>query len=168
MVFQNISYHLLDSSVGIETGLRAGWPGFDSHKEREEFSLLHSTQTGSGAHPAFYPMGVRGSFSRDRAAGAWSWPLTSIWYWGQEWWNYTSTSPYVFMAWYLINWAQGIYLPMLQTSIKSYSTLKRELENNVSRKKVSTWKVSRLKSSWKSLLKKCNWKLKALLNRLSD
>jgi len=34
------------------------------------FFLHHRVQNGSGAHPASYPMG--------KAAGAWSWPLTSI------------------------------------------------------------------------------------------
>jgi hypothetical protein len=33
------------------------------------FSLHHSVQTGSGAHAASYPMGTRGSFPRDKAAG---------------------------------------------------------------------------------------------------
>jgi hypothetical protein len=42
------------------------------------FSLHHGVQNGSGAHPAFYPMGTRGSFSGVKAAEAWSWPLTSI------------------------------------------------------------------------------------------
>jgi len=34
--------------------------------------------TGSGAHPASYPMGTGGSFLGGKAAGSWSWPLTSI------------------------------------------------------------------------------------------
>jgi hypothetical protein len=42
------------------------------------FSLHHRVQTGSGAHPASYPMGTRDSFPGGKAAGAWSWPLTSI------------------------------------------------------------------------------------------
>jgi hypothetical protein len=42
------------------------------------FSLHHRVQNGSGAHPASYPMGTRSSFSVGKAAGAWSWPLTSI------------------------------------------------------------------------------------------
>jgi hypothetical protein len=42
------------------------------------FSLLHSVQTGSGAHPASYPMGTGFSFSGGKAAGKWSRPLTSI------------------------------------------------------------------------------------------
>jgi hypothetical protein len=32
-----------------------------------------------------YPVGTGGSFPRGKAAGAWSWPLTSIWCRGQEW-----------------------------------------------------------------------------------
>jgi hypothetical protein len=34
-------------------------------------------QTGSGAHPASYSVGIRGSFLWGKAPGAWSWPLTS-------------------------------------------------------------------------------------------
>jgi hypothetical protein len=44
----------------------------------EMFSLLNSVQTGSVTHPASYPMGTEDSFPGDKAAGAWSWPLTSI------------------------------------------------------------------------------------------
>jgi len=42
------------------------------------FSLRHRVQTASGAHPASYSMGIGGVFPRGKAAGAWSWPLTSI------------------------------------------------------------------------------------------
>jgi len=42
------------------------------------FSLHHRVQTGSGAHPTSNPMGTTVSFPGDKAAGAWSWPLTSI------------------------------------------------------------------------------------------
>jgi hypothetical protein len=38
--------------------------------EGQDFSLLHSVQTGSEAHPASYPMGTRGSFPGVTAAGA--------------------------------------------------------------------------------------------------
>jgi hypothetical protein len=34
------------------------------------FSLHHRVQNGSGAHPASYPMGARGSFPGGKAAGA--------------------------------------------------------------------------------------------------
>jgi hypothetical protein len=34
-------------------------------------------------HPFSYPMGTRGSFCGSKAAGAWSWPLTSIYCRGQ-------------------------------------------------------------------------------------
>jgi len=36
------------------------------------------------AHPASYPVGTRGSFPGGKAAGAWSWPLTSVCCRGQE------------------------------------------------------------------------------------
>jgi hypothetical protein len=42
------------------------------------FSLHHRVQTGSGAHPAPYPMGTGGFFAGGKAARTWSWPLTSI------------------------------------------------------------------------------------------
>jgi hypothetical protein len=61
-----------DSSVGIALGY-----GLDDRGSRvrfpvgaENFSLSHRVQNGSGAHPAFYPMGTRGSFPGGKAAGA--------------------------------------------------------------------------------------------------
>jgi hypothetical protein len=44
----------------------------------ENFSLRRRVQTRSGAHTASYSMRTRGSFSGGKAAGEWSWPLTSI------------------------------------------------------------------------------------------
>jgi hypothetical protein len=41
-------------------------------------------QNVSVAHPASYPMGTGGYFPGGKAAGAWSWPLTSIKCRGQE------------------------------------------------------------------------------------
>jgi hypothetical protein len=59
-----------DSSVGIATGHyglddRGSIPG-----EGWEFSLHHRVQTGSGAHPAYCPMGTEGSFREGKAAVA--------------------------------------------------------------------------------------------------
>jgi hypothetical protein len=60
-----------DSSVGIATGY-----GLDDHgvgvrvPVNQEFSLLHVVQTGSGAHPASYPMSTVGSFPGGKAAWA--------------------------------------------------------------------------------------------------
>jgi hypothetical protein len=46
--------------------------------ETGNFSLHHHVQNGSGAHPASYRW-VAGALSLGvKAAGAWSWPLTSI------------------------------------------------------------------------------------------
>jgi hypothetical protein len=48
-------------------------PVFDSRHMRECFHL-HSVQTGSGARPAFYPIGTRGeSFPGNKATRTWSW-----------------------------------------------------------------------------------------------
>jgi hypothetical protein len=61
-----------DSSVGIALGY-----GLDDRGSRirfpagaGNFSLHHRVQNGSGAHTASYPMGTRGSFPGDKAAGA--------------------------------------------------------------------------------------------------
>jgi hypothetical protein len=39
--------------------------------------FFYRVHTGSGPHLASYPMGTGDSFPEDKAAGAWSWPLTS-------------------------------------------------------------------------------------------
>jgi hypothetical protein len=39
---------------------------------KEPFSLLYCFQTGSGAHPASYPMGSGGSFLGGKVARAWT------------------------------------------------------------------------------------------------
>jgi hypothetical protein len=51
--------------------------GIRSPAGEEKFSL-HRVQTGSGAHPASYPVGTGTCFTGGKAAGAWSWPLTSV------------------------------------------------------------------------------------------
>jgi hypothetical protein len=43
-------------------GLGAGQPGLNS-RQGQDVSLLHNVQSGSGAHPAPYPMSTWGSFS---------------------------------------------------------------------------------------------------------
>jgi hypothetical protein len=60
-----------DSSVGIalgygldDRGSRVGFPAGAGN-----FSIHHRVQNGSGAHPASYPMGTRGSFPGGKAAG---------------------------------------------------------------------------------------------------
>jgi hypothetical protein len=61
-----------DSSVGIVLGY-----GLDDRASRVRFPagagnffLHYSVQNGSGAHPASYPMGTKGSFPGDKAVGA--------------------------------------------------------------------------------------------------
>jgi hypothetical protein len=62
-----------------------------------EISFLHIDQTGSGTHPASYPMRMGGAFPEGKAAGAWSWPLASNYYRSKNTWIYTPTPPYTFM-----------------------------------------------------------------------
>jgi hypothetical protein len=64
-------YKSRDSSVGVALGY-----GLDDRGSRVRFpvgagnfSLHHSVQNGSGAHPASYPMCTRGSFVGGKAAG---------------------------------------------------------------------------------------------------
>jgi hypothetical protein len=61
-----------DSSVGItldygldDQGTRVRFPAGAGN-----FSFHHCVQNGSGAQPASYPMGTRGSFPGGKAAGA--------------------------------------------------------------------------------------------------
>jgi hypothetical protein len=61
-----------DNSVGIALGY-----GLEDRGSRVpfpvgagNFSLHHCVQNGSGAHPASYPMGKRGSFPAGKAARA--------------------------------------------------------------------------------------------------
>jgi hypothetical protein len=64
------------------------------------YPLHHRIQTGSGAHPASFPIGSGSSFPGGKTAGAWSSPLTSTYCRGQRKYSYNSTPPppYVFMA----------------------------------------------------------------------
>jgi hypothetical protein len=55
-----------DSVVGIVTGYRLE---FES-RWGQKFLLLYVVQTGSGAHPASYPMGTEGFFPGGKAARA--------------------------------------------------------------------------------------------------
>jgi hypothetical protein len=48
------------------------------------FLLLYSILPGSGAHPVSYPTGIGGCYPWGKAAGAWSWPLNSIYCRGHE------------------------------------------------------------------------------------
>jgi hypothetical protein len=66
-----LAFRSRDSLVDIATGYDRGEREFES-RQGKNFSLLHIVQTGSGVHPTSYKMGTGG-----KAAGAWSWPLTS-------------------------------------------------------------------------------------------
>jgi hypothetical protein len=66
------------------------------------FYLLHFVQTGSGAHPASYPMATECCYAgvkRPRRDAGYSPPCIAE---VKNTWIYTSTPTYVFMLWYLI------------------------------------------------------------------
>jgi hypothetical protein len=68
-------YESRDSWVGIgldDRGSRVRFPAGAGN-----FFLHHRVQTGSGTHPASYPMGISGSSPGGKAAVAWRWPLPS-------------------------------------------------------------------------------------------
>jgi hypothetical protein len=92
--------HLFNTLVSNVQGCWLGGRG--SIPAGVRFSVLHKVQTSSGVHPTSYTMGIGGPFAESKAAGAWSWPLTSIQYRDQEQWSYISTPLYVFMVWCLI------------------------------------------------------------------
>jgi hypothetical protein len=89
--------------------LRVGWSEVRVPPGAGNFSLHHRVHTGSGVYPASYPMGTRDSFPGGKAAGAWSWPLTSTYCRDQERVELYLHSPN--MAWCLIK-IKGI-LPLL-------------------------------------------------------
>jgi hypothetical protein len=92
IVIKATGYRLDHRMIGVRSSVGAG-----------NFSLRHSIQAGSGAHPASYPMRTTGSFPGRKAAGAWSWPLTSILYRGQGMRGAIPPLPqYVFMEWCLV------------------------------------------------------------------
>jgi hypothetical protein len=61
----------------ILTFKTSGWMARVSFPAVQDFFLLYSVQTGSGAHSASYPMGTRGSFPGGKAAGAYHSPPSS-------------------------------------------------------------------------------------------
>jgi hypothetical protein len=81
-LFHDEKYFFLSTNRGSSVGIATGY-GLDDHgvgvrvPMGEEFSLLHGIPTGSGAHPASYPLGTWGSFPGGKVAGAWIWPLTN-------------------------------------------------------------------------------------------
>jgi hypothetical protein len=66
------------SWVSTVTRLQAGRQSFDSWQGLGCFSLRQRAQAGSRAHPDSCSIGTGGSFPGSKAAGLWSWPLSSM------------------------------------------------------------------------------------------
>jgi hypothetical protein len=62
-------YTKLDAVQRLATGWTTERSEFES-RQSQEFSLLHVVWTGSGAHPASYPLSTGSSFPGGRADGA--------------------------------------------------------------------------------------------------
>jgi hypothetical protein len=65
-----IAQYTLDPSIATDCGLDDRMIGVRFPAGAGKFSLRHRVQTGSGAHPASYPMGIWGYFSGVKAARA--------------------------------------------------------------------------------------------------
>jgi hypothetical protein len=61
--------NLTSRSVGISHSYWEG-AGLNYSRQGQDFSLLHSVQTGSGAHTPFYPVGIGVSYPGCKAVGA--------------------------------------------------------------------------------------------------
>jgi hypothetical protein len=100
--------------------------GFESRQRLEIFLFTTGSPTGSGAHPASYPLGSRGAFLGGKAAGVWIWPLTSIYCQGQR---MSGATPrllkYAFMAWCSVQKTTGTTLLLLQHCIASEHRITR-------------------------------------------
>jgi hypothetical protein len=117
-----------DSSVDIaldygpdDRGSRVRFPA-----RAGNFSLHHRVQNGSGAHPASYPMGIRGSFPAGKAAGAWSWHSPHLVPRSKNEWSYTSTPQYAFLAWCSVKKSTGqlylyLYLYLMYVHIYTHT-----------------------------------------------
>jgi hypothetical protein len=57
-IYQNCSYSSVNVVMGYELDDQGSVPG-----RARNFCVLHSVQTGSGAHPVSYTLGTRGSFA---------------------------------------------------------------------------------------------------------
>jgi hypothetical protein len=58
-----------ESAVGTATGYRLDGRGVGVRVPVRARFFLHVAQTGSGAHPAFYSMGIEGSFPGGKRPG---------------------------------------------------------------------------------------------------
>jgi hypothetical protein len=75
--YEKMSKETCGGGGGLRCAFRL-YMAFITRGDWDFFFFHRRIQNGSGAHPASYPMGTRGSFPGGKAAAAWSWPLTSI------------------------------------------------------------------------------------------
>jgi hypothetical protein len=78
--------------------------------------LRHRVQTGSGAHPASYPMVTEGSFSGVKRSGRKAYHSPPFCAEDKNAWSYTSTPSYVFMSWCLIKYRMSSWRSTLSST----------------------------------------------------
>jgi hypothetical protein len=71
-------HSILITPVSVAPWQATGWTPGVGFLAGADVSLLHNVQTGSGAHPASYPMSTGGSFSVGKTVGVWGWDTTQI------------------------------------------------------------------------------------------
>jgi hypothetical protein len=101
------------SSVSIVTSLQAGRLGFDSRERQKVILSHHRFHTDSGAYTESYLVSTVICFSRikwpGREADHSSPSIAKV----NSVWRCTSTSPYVYMAWYLVKHRDNFTFPIL-------------------------------------------------------
>jgi len=92
-IWINRGFHISLLLTDVYKGTLGYWPddGVLSPAGAGISSLRHCIHTSPGIHPHSYAMGSGGAFSGGKAAGAWSWPLTSISAEVKNAWSYTSS-----------------------------------------------------------------------------
>jgi hypothetical protein len=78
------------------------WGSVPGRENYGNFSLCHCIQTGSGAHPASYPMGTGALFTGIKRPGLGAEHLPPSSADVKNAWSCTSIAQYVFVAWCLI------------------------------------------------------------------
>jgi len=94
--------------------LRAGRPSFESLYGQRFSSLRHRIQTGSGSHPACYPMDAAGSIRWGLVTVAWHDHLLPSSAEVKKAWSYILSTPYVYMVWCLVKHRDNFTLPRCQ------------------------------------------------------
>jgi hypothetical protein len=89
----------MDSMVGVLTRIAHGRPmNYSSANVERIRPSFPNIQTDAGIHTASYPGVIWKNWPPSKAAGQWSLPCFVV----NNVWSYTSTAPYTYAAWVLM------------------------------------------------------------------